>query len=209
MTYVPAVIVLMIIYMTSLVGLTSPNQHEWYLFFSPHFIALNALFLVLYHKNWNKEAIAYILGAAIFGLGFEYLAQSTNAIYGPYSFGDILEPSIGNTPLVMGLYWLILTYSSASIATKFPVKNKYALSALGTALMLFLALLIQTPGYNLTFWYYAEDSIPVIRYALVLSVVGFIWQYLFQHFKVDGSNKMSIYVYGGFVIFFVGLWMFL
>jgi len=110
-------------------------------------------------------------------------------------------------PIIMGIYWFTLSYSAACLATKLPIKNFFVQIIIGAALMVGLAGLIQQVAAPLDFWYLNPDSF--IQYCLILFVLGLVLQALFQKLNVDNKNPIAIYVYGGLVIFFTGLVMFL
>ena len=157
MTYVPAVITLMLLYMTALVGFTTEHQRAWYLFYVPFFLLLNALFLFLYHQKWNKAAVGYV--CACLGLGFvvESLAVNTGLIFGEYRFGDSLGITVMGVPLVMAFYWFMLAYSAACLAAKLPPKNRLVRAIIGALLMAILAGIVQQVAAPLDFWHLAEN----------------------------------------------------
>lgn len=208
MSYVPAVVLLMIIYMTSLVGFTTEHQQAWYLYYTPYFILLNAVLLLLYQKEWRKSTLYFGVSAIILGFLVEVLAVQTGSLYGSYHFGETFGLPLLAVPLVMPVYWLVNALSTACLVNKLPLKNPWLLSTLGALLMVLLTGIIHQVAPKLDFWSISSPN-GFIRLSLVWFFLGFALQYLFIRLKVSSKNPMAVYVYGGLLIFFVGVFSFL
>lgn len=208
MSYVPAVILLMIIYMASLVGFTTPHQQAWYLYYTPYFILLNAFLLFVYHKEWNKSMVYFGAATLLLSFSIETLAIQTNNIYGNYSFGKTLGFSLLGVPLVLPIYYLVNSLSTACIVDKFPLKNIWLQSSMGALMMIVLTGFIHQVASPLDFWF-IEGEHASFRFLTVSFLVGFVLQYLFLRLKISTKNPMAVYVYGGLLIFFVGVFSFL
>lgn len=208
MSYVPAVVLLMIIYMTSLVGFTTAHQQAWYLYYTPYFILLNAILLLLYQKEWSKSTLYFGASSILLGFVVEVIAVQTASVYGSYNFGETFGFRVVGVPLVLPIYWLVNALSTACLVHKLPLKNPWILSALGALLMVLLTGTIHQVAPKLDFWSISSPN-GFLRLSLVWFLFGFALQYLFIHLKVGTKNPMAVYVYGGLLIFFVGLLSFL
>lgn len=208
MSYVPAVILLMVIYMASLVGFTTPHQQAWYLYYTPYFILLNAILLLFYQKEWSKSTFYFGASAMLLGFVVEVLAVQTTSLYGTYSFGTTLGLKAFGVPLVLPIYWLINALSTACLVHKLPLKNPWILSSFGALLMVLLTAIIHQVAPTLDFWSITSSS-GLNRLSLVTFLVGFALQYLFIRLDVSTKNPIAVYVYGGLLIFFVGVFSFL
>ena len=207
MKSLPAVIVLMLIYMTSLVGLTTPAQQSWYLTYTAFFLWMHAIFLLLYHQNWDKTAVLFCAALIVDSFIVESVLLHTQCLLTDYSFGSILGTSIMDVPITIGLYWFTLIYSTACLAGKLPVKNVLARTGIGTILMLGLLLLIHPIAQQLGFWEHGSEN--MILYYGLWTILCFAAHYFFHLKQMDSQNRIAVYVYGGLAIFFSGLLMFL
>lgn len=205
MPYLPAVLLLMLIYMASMIGFTTPHQQGWFLYYTPHMVVLNALLLVLYHRPYRWSFFAFLGLSCLWGTAVEVLALRTGAVYGAYAFGDSLGPLVFGMPWVMPLYWWVLAYSSASLSSQLLSARTAAKVILGTLLMAGLALLIQQVAAPLDFWK-AESG---WYYGLTWGCSGLVLQLAWHRWKVADSNRIAGFVYGGLLIFFLGVWLFL
>jgi putative membrane protein len=194
--------------MTSLVGFTTAHQQAWYLYYTPYFILLNAILLLLYQKEWSKSTLYFGASAILLGFSVEVLAVQTASLYGSYSFGETLGFRLAGVPLVLPIYWLVNALSTACLVNKLPLKNSWILSALGALLMVLLTGTIHQVAPKLDFWSISSPN-GFIRLSLVWFLLGFALQYLFIRLKVSEKNPMAVYVYGGLLVFFVGVLSFL
>jgi putative membrane protein len=198
----------MVIYMASLVGFTTPHQQTWYLYYTPYFILLNVILLLIYQKEWNKSNLYFGASAIVLGFVVEVLAVQTASLYGSYNFGKTLGFRVLGVPLIMPIYWFLSALSTACLVNKLPLKNPWVLSTFGALLMVFLTGIIHQVASALDFWSISSSN-SLIRLSLVWFLVGFALQYLFIRLKASAKNPMAIYVYGGLLIFFVGVFSFL
>lgn len=207
MSPVPAVIVLMIVYMASLIGFTTPHQQAWYLYYTPYFLLLNLVMLLLYQRQWNRYAgffggIVLITAALVEGI-----AVYSNTLSGNYSFQTSLGYQIAGVPLIIPIYWLIIIGSTAILAAKVVPKSSVGRVLIGTSLTLILTITIQQVANNLNFWFLAPEQLW--QYILVQGIVATLLHLLFVHWKVSSNNRIAGYVYGGLLIFFIGVISFL
>lgn len=205
MPYVPAVVLLMLIYMASLVGVTMEHQRDWFLFYTPHIIVFNALLLALYHRPYRWPMGAFLVGSLVVGAVVEGASVYTGMPYGDYAYGNRLGPMVAGVPLILPLYWWILAYSSGRLAGGLGAQNDFLKILLGATLMAGLAVLIQSVAAPLGFWY-AEAT---WRYGLSWWLAGVVLQMLWRRWSVADSNAIAGYVYGGLLIFFAGIVLFL
>lgn len=205
MPYLPAVIVLMLIYMASLIGFTTPHQQQWFLYYTPYIVLLNALLLILYHRPFKRPFFAF-LGLSL-GLStlLEVLAVQSTALYGNYAFGGSLGPQVQGVAWVMPWYAWVLAYSAGVLSDRLPVAGSVAKVAVGVLLMTGLAVLVHQVAPLLDFW----SAVPIGRYALVWGILGVVLQSAWQRWAVVQQNAIAGFVYGGLLIFFTGVLMFL
>jgi putative membrane protein len=194
--------------MTSLVGFTTEHQKAWYLYYTPYFILLNAILLFLYQKEWSKSVLYFGASTILLGFTVEVLAVQTNSLYGSYSFGETFGVTTLGVPLVMPIYWLVNAFSSACLVNKLPLKNPWVLSTLGALLMVLLTGIIHLVAPKLDFWSISTPN-DLLRLSFVWFFLGFALQYLFIRLNINSKNPIAVYVYGGLLVFFVGVFSFL
>lgn len=204
MPYLPAVLVLMLIYMASLIGFTTPHQQQWFLYYTPYIVVLNAVLLVLYHRPFKAPFFAFLGISLVLSAGLEWVAVHHTALYGSYAFGASLGPQVQGVPLAMPLYAWVLAYSASALSDRLPVGTAVKV-AIGTLLVAGLAVLVHQVAPLLDFW----SAVPTMRYGLVWGALGLALQLIWQRGNIANENNIASFVYGGLLIFFFGVWLFL
>ena len=127
------------------------------------------------------------------GAVWEAMVVEGGIVFGEYSYGENLGFKILDVPLVIGLNWLILVYSSAEVAKRWS-NNIWLVSLFASSLMLGLDFIIEPVAIQLDFWTWANEDIPIQNY-LAWFVIAFAMQLLL--FKINSSNKntMGIFVF--------------
>ncbi len=202
------VIILLLFYLSYLMGLTAGGQEAWFMRNAAAIIYINIGLLFWYHKKWNLENLLYWTGLVFFGFAMEMVAAKTNMLYGEYSFGPSLGPKVAGVPYAVGFYWLMLSYSSACAAAKMKLQSTQVRTVVAATLQTSLAMLIFQLAVKLKFWSIAVHEQSQIRYALVYFGFALVLQSIFGRLKIDASNKIAPYVYMLLWVFFFGLWMF-
>ena len=154
-------------------------------------LLLTAL-IVFYNKNERtKKFIFYSAFVFTIGLLVEIIGVATGFPFGNYKYGNSLGSKIFEVPIVLGLNWWILIYSSIHSSRIF-TKHIMTRIFLAPFLMLGLDLLIEQLCSKLDFWHWHEDVIPFKNYvswyiiSLALIALYFYW------IKPAKTNKVAI-----------------
>ncbi|MDW7694972.1 carotenoid biosynthesis protein [Flammeovirgaceae bacterium SG7u.111] len=166
---------------------------ESFLSLTPLNLLLTCGILLLFHKEWNKNFVTFILLCVSVGFFIELLGVSTGLVFGEYEYGGVLGPKLWGTPPMIGVNWLILVYASGSIVSGLPVGN-WAKAAMGAALMVGLDVLIEPVAMHFGFWYWVNNTVPMLNY-LAWFAVSFVLVFAFLKLKFNKKNKAAIYVF--------------
>ena len=131
---------------------------------------------------------------------------NTGRIFGAYQYGPVLGFKLWNTPLSIGVNWLLLTYCSAMFVNQFADKKApWLLKAVcATAIMVCLDVLIEPVAIKTGMWSWAGNVVPMQNYlgwylsALPLQIL------LFSVVK-DHKNSVAVVVFILQIIFFAVL----
>jgi len=201
MNYVIAVITLLVVYMTALIGFTTPSQQGWYLYYLPHFLFFNAFLLAAYADRKSANLAIYSIGSMVIGFFGEVVAVQQDWV----SYGSNLGYQVASTPLIMGVFWFIVTYSSACIVNKLPAKRPLKI-LVTTIISIVLFSLLHQAAPTLGFW--SQNSQAVLNF-IAPTLISLVLAFAFFRMRVTSKNKIAVYVYGGLFVFAIGLIMFL
>ncbi len=159
--------------------------------------------LILLHEKKSRNYLVYM--AIIFG-GYlvEVIGVNTQLLFGEYSYGSALGIKLFNVPPLIGLNWLIIVISGASIArTLLKGKPIWLIAAFSAIICTLLDLIIEPVAIRFDFWSWEGGSIPVYNY-VCWTIFSFIFSLMYLRSKVH-VNKLGIYTYGVWILFFTFL----
>ena len=184
---------IVILYSVGILGFLFPNSRNIFIAVTPFVLLLSTYLLAIYHPKFFKRDL--LLFFIIFFLGFliEAIGVNTGLIFGNYSYGSALGIKLFNTPLLIGLNWLFLTYTGVSISEK--ITDKIALQLIiAPSLMLLYDLILEQIAPIMDMWSWASSTVPVKNY-IAWWVIGFIFTVIFKIFKVNTNNPLALILF--------------
>ena len=144
-------------------------------------------------------------GLSIFliGLIIEIIGVETKIIFGHYDYGRGLGLKIFHTPLLIGLNWLFLVYTTSSILESYKINDIFKIF-LGASMMLIYDLVLEQVAPTMEMWTWKNDIVPIENY-IVWFVLALFFHSLIKIFKVKTQNKLSFMVLVCQFLFFVVL----
>ena len=108
----------------------------------------------------KKIVFAWVVCVSYF---VEVLGVNTGWPFGEYYYGVTLGPQLFNTPLLIGLLWLLLLIGGWQLANRIS-KNLFVRSLLVALLMTCLDYFMEPVAVNLGFWTWMNGQIPLSNY---------------------------------------------
>ncbi len=146
-----------------------------------------------------------LIFALIFAAGFlvEMAGTNTGIYFGEYSYGPTLGPKIGQTPVLMGLNWIMMIYLTAAPVRKLKT-HPLVKVLLSSSLMVTYDLVLEQVAPAIKMWSWSGETIPLQNYAawFILSV---IFHTLFISAKVKVKNELALVLLLTQFFFFVFL----
>lgn len=197
-----------IFYVVGTLGMLIPLTSSFFKTLTPYSLLLCFGYLAYFDQN-KKNIKAYIVFAIIFLIGFlvEMVGVNTGYIFGHYTYQETLGYSIYNTPVIIGLNWVFLIYTTASVLEqyKIPAILKIILASL---MMVIYDLILEQVAPKMKMWYWEDSIVPLRNYG-VWFLLAIIFHSLIVIFKVNTKNPLSIIVLVSQFIFFIFLALFL
>jgi len=125
-------------------------------------------------KGWKSMAIwssVYLIGMTA-----EIIGVNTGILFGDYSYGHNLGPTIVGVPPLIGFNWLVLTFLTGTIAKRFMPNHWLAIIG-GAFLMVGLDFFMEPTAPIFDFWHWQGGIAPLKNYihwflvALLLQVI--------------------------------------
>ncbi len=159
-----AILVVILFYAVGVAGIGIPLTQSFFIALIPYALLLSFILIVLFHSLLIKRSeIAFFI--SVFGLSYliEVIGVNTHFPFGNYSYGSGLGLKVFETPLMIGINWVMLVYCSASILERTgwtPMIQVF----IAAALMVIYDLVLEHVAPKLEMWSWAGNSIPFQNY---------------------------------------------
>ncbi len=187
-----SIALLIAFYFFGIVGILTDNQTIDFLSLTPLNLIVNLFVLLLNHEKGTKKQWILFGAIAIFGFFVEVVGVNTGYIFGNYVYESTLGWRILNTPCIIGINWLLLTYTVTYTFSNF-VKYKFITAFFCALMLLLLDILIEPVAMNYDFWTWQNNIVPIRNY-VAWFCISFFLCYIISHFKGESKNKLAPYL---------------
>lgn len=194
-----AIGIVWLFHISALIGIAS-GALEWFIQKTPLNLMISLLlFLFIYPIN----SIGKILAFALFffgGMFAEWLGVHYGILFGDYVYGNNLGPKLDGVPYLIGIYWALLTFITASILdyTQLKAIPKIILAA---ALMVLLDYFMEHNAPVFDFWRFEGGTAPLENYTTWFTL-ALVFQAVVRVLKIKGNKPFSTHLYLAQLVFF-------
>ena len=197
-----AIYFLILFYVVGVIGFILPQTHALFSTLTPFALLLSAGFLAFFHTpGYNVKTLVVFLTIFVVSFFAEVIGVYTGVLFGEYIYGGGLGLKILDTPLMIGLNWLMLVYSTKVIADKItphPFSRLFA----GPLLMVGYDLILEQAAPLLGMWDWAGGTVPVRNY-IAWFLLAFLFHFIMRKAKVEFKNPLATAVFSIQFLFFV------
>jgi bisanhydrobacterioruberin hydratase len=187
----PSIFILFLIITYSLggIGFLFPFLKPTLIQFTPFILLLTFILMLSFQEKWGKKQIIIIFLVYLLSFIVEYLGVKTGRLFGSYQYGNGLGIKLGETPLLIGINWVMLTYCSSTIAQKL---TKYVIIQIFIAsfMMIGYDLIMETVAPFMDMWLFKDQKVPFQNY-LVWFLLAFVLNSFLILFKIQGHYKIT------------------
>ena len=198
-----------VFYSVGVAGFIIPLSYPYFEKLIPLTLILSFILLVVYHPKQTSYGSTILVFTCIYfsGLIVEMIGVNTGIIFGEYSYGPNLGLKIFNTPVIIGLNWLILVYTTSSIFEKVNVPSIFKI-LLASACMLAYDIVLEQIAPLTGMWKWHEGNIPLKNY-MAWFVIALVFQSFIKIVGLKTENAVSKNLFISQFVFFLILTIFL
>jgi putative membrane protein len=196
------IFLLIIIHIVGVVGLNLSISQDFFRKLSELNLFLSALFVFFFHPFYNKSFIKFCLSVFTVGMLVEIVGVKTGLPFGHYYYSDVLKIQLLSVPIIIGINWVVLTYSTAIIAQKV-FQNKVARLITGAGLMVGLDIILEHFAVKHNLWIWENSHYPEITNFIGWFVIALLTHFLYQHTIDNSENKMAVYYFFVLLVFLI------
>lgn len=192
---------ILIFYLVAVLGFLIPWTHSVFVAIIPYALLLSVYLLGLYHERYSVKDIVVFFEIALMGFFVEVVGVNTGAVFGRYVYGDALGPKVLDTPLLISLNWLFLTYAAYSVSQR--VSGLWFVQVLLTpTLLLLYDLVLEQIAPLMDMWSWENSVVPFKNY-LAWWVIGLVFTFSLRFFRVESKNPLALILFFTQFLFFV------
>jgi len=193
-----------IFYVVGFVGMALPTSQPLFIKLVPVALLLSLIVILLFHQPaFDAGTILVFASIAVSGYFIEVLGVNTHLVFGHYVYGDALGIKILNTPLLIGLNWLMLMYAGSSFTGQIKL-NGWLRILIASFLILLYDIVLEKIAPALDMWHWENGIVPFRNY-LAWFLITFLFQGFMKVTKVKTVNSLAIIIVLMQVIFFFSL----
>jgi putative membrane protein len=189
-----AILFLVIIYAVGFVGIGLGLMPDL-VYGTPVNLLISLVVVLFFDTHKAKSLLWFGLLVFILGYGIEVIGIQTGKIFGTYSYGDILGFKLWNTPLMIGINWLLLVITAGNLVDQIFSKNsQYLKIVIAATLMLFLDYLIEPVAIHWTMWVWENIEVPLQNY-IAWWLIAAVMFTIYYYFLGKQVNKVASAVF--------------
>jgi putative membrane protein len=173
------IIIIVLFHTVGLIGLCMPSLRPIFLQLVPWHILLMLIVVIVSHRPLDYRILLLALLIFITGYGAEWIGVHKNWLFGNYSYGETLGLQFYNIPLIIGVNWFLLVYSSGVLMQQLRIRSVFSRIITGAIVLLLLDLLIEPVAIKLDYWHWTDNIIPLSNYAgwfLLSAIMLFVFE---------------------------------
>lgn len=160
--------------------------------------------LILYNaQGINMKYLFWFILIAFTGFFLEWVGITTGVIFGSYAYGNNLGIKLLDVPLIIGINWAVLVFSSAAILEKMK-SNHLIKAALGATIMVAYDFLLEPVAMRYDFWDWQGGTIPLQNF-IAWWLTAFFMSWGVLRYVDTLKNNIAPYVIAIQTLFFAVL----
>lgn len=196
-----------IFYIVGFLGLVIPISHQLFLKLFPLALVLSFVVILFFNQDpFDQKTIIVLTLIGILSYLIEVTGVYTHIIFGNYKYGESLGIKLLNTPLLIGVNWVMLTYSGSSIAERISVPSSMKI-LIASALILIYDLILEQIAPVVDMWSWKNNIVPVRNY-IAWFVIALVFQTFIRIAGIKTRNSIAWKIILIQAIFFLLLIMF-
>ncbi|RKD91808.1 carotenoid biosynthesis protein [Mangrovibacterium diazotrophicum] len=195
-------IVVAVLYFVGIVGFSLPETEGIFKQLSAWNLLFSFLVLLYFQTSLSVRVFLALLAVAVAGFAAELVGTQTGLLFGHYTYGLVLGLKLWQTPLLIGVNWLVLCYGV--FVGLSALKLKWWMPVVGALLMVLFDFVMEPVAIRYDMWSWENGAIPFKNY-----VDWFLLSYLLlagmKDLKLNIRNPLAVWIVVCQFLFFLAL----
>ncbi len=178
-----------IFYFVGILGISMPFSSSLFMHLIPLALLLSTAAVLIFHTDYSPRTILVFTIIFLTGFSLEVIGVKTGHIFGNYTYHNGLGLQLLNTPLIIGINWLLLTYIAYSTVDLLKT-NKWTKIFFTASLLLTYDLILEPVAPLLNMWSWENNRVPVRNY-IAWFVIALFFAALLKYSGINMKNRMA------------------
>ncbi len=195
------VLTIIVFHVAGLIGFYNSASHALFLTLVPWHLLLMLAIVGGSHRPADLKFLIFTLLIYIAAMIIEWEGVNSKALFGYYTYSNVLGSKMDGAPFCIGVNWFLLIYSTGVVMKKSRVRSMVIRVICGALLLVLLDLLIEPVAMNLHYWYWFNNNVPFRNY-VAWFVVSAAMLTVFELFKFKKQGIVApIFLLVQFIFF--------
>jgi putative membrane protein len=189
-----SIAVIVIFHLVGLIGFSVDELIPLFKILVPFHLLLMTFILLYNHNDFNKSFLLFISIVYVASFLIEGIGTNTGLIFGEYEYLTTLGYKIWNTPLMIGINWLILVYSAGVYIQRIIPSNSassvFIKSIIGAALLTLIDYFIEPIAIKFDYWAWQNTLVPLQNY-VAWFITAFVFMLVFNKLNFNKSKPIA------------------
>lgn len=199
-----SIIIIILFHVVGLVGCSLPATDVLFLKLVPWHLLLMTIVIIYNHHQLDGRFFLFALFIFIIGFTAELIGVHTGWLFGNYVYGETLGTQLFRIPLMIGVNWFLLIYSTGVLLQRSRIKNKAIRILTGAIILVLLDILIEPMAIHFDYWHWANSHIPLKNYVCWFGLSALLL-FVFDQFKFKLQSIVAPALLIMQFLFFMGL----
>lgn len=185
------IVFFVIFYTVGFFGTIIPSTHDLFGKLFPLALLLSISAILLFNdQKFDLKTILVLVITALTGFFIEVAGVKSHLIFGSYSYGSALGPKLFDTPLMIGINWVMLVFATGSVFEKLNLSPIVRILSASVFMVLY-DFVMESIAPVLGMWSWEEGNIPV-RNFIAWFVIALLFHSAFRLMKIKPGSTMAL-----------------
>jgi putative membrane protein len=181
-------IIVVLWYLVGIAGFMVHPLRPLFQILTPWGMMVAAILLMYFHEPRDRKSWIAFASIALIGFFTELIGVNTQLLFGNYTYGHALGLKLWNTPLTIGLNWLMLIYCISSLLK--PMRDRWYFPLVGATAMVAFDWIMEPVAIATGMWNWPEGVIPLKNYMDWFLISGFLFL-MVRILKIEFNNRIA------------------
>ena len=194
---------LILFYCVGVLGMSFQSTRPLFTRLTPLALLLSISALAIFHNpRADRKALLVFFSVFLISFFIEVIGVNTGLLFGNYTYGSGLGIKLFNTPLIIGVNWLLLVYCTGIIVNtlRLTISLKIVISSV---LMVSYDLIMEQIAPQLDMWQF-EGGVPV-RNFVAWFIIAFLLHLFLKLTGIRFENRIAGFIFFLQMGFFIAI----